>query len=303
MPDLGLGFNIDHVATLREARYRDWKRGLPPEPNVLDAARLAEQAGIDLITMHLREDRRHIQEADVRELSRSLSIPLNLEMAATAAMTRHALLFKPDEVCLVPENRQEITTEGGLDVVSDIPRLKGVIVGKLHKEKIEVSAFIDADLKQVDAAHRIGAQTIELHTGTYANATTPSARRKELARHAHAAARAHEIGLRVNAGHGLHYTNVREYIEDVPHLHTLNIGHAIVARAIFVGLNQAVAEMLELLASRGSGSRTRIEEAPQAYRTCKARAGPRIPSKKLQSPQLRPRVDLRARLDFRSRSH
>jgi pyridoxine 5-phosphate synthase len=244
MPQLGL--NIDHVATLREARYRHWKRGLAPEPNVLEAARLAEQAGVDAITVHLREDRRHIQEADVRELSRGILIPLNLEMAATPAMTRQALLIKPEEVCLVPESREEVTTEGGLDVAADERRLKGV-TQKLQSAKIEVSAFIDADLKQVEAAHRIGARSVELHTGTYANATTLRQRRKELARHGRAAAFAHEWGLRVNAGHGLHYCNVREYIEDVPHLHTLNIGHSIVSRAIFVGLNQAVSEMLKLL--------------------------------------------------------
>jgi len=247
MPELGL--NIDHVATLREARYRDWKKGLAPEPGVLEAARVAEKVGVDAITVHLREDRRHIQEADVKELSRVISIPLNLEMAATAAMTRHALIIKPEEVCLVPESREEVTTEGGLDVAGDIPRLKGVIA-KLHSAKIEVSAFIDADLKQVEAAHRVGAQTVELHTGTYANATTLRACRAELARHARAAAFAHEIGLRVNAGHGLHYSNVREYIEDVPHLHTLNIGRAIIARAVFVGLEKAIREMLVLLGSR-----------------------------------------------------
>jgi len=245
---LELGLNIDHVATLREARYRDWQRGLPPEPNLLDAARLAEQAGVAAITVHLREDRRHIQEADVRALSRVMVIPLNLEMA-TPAMTRQALLIKPEEICLVPESREEITTEGGLDVAADVLRLRGV-VRKLHIAKIEVSAFIDADLKQVEAAHRIGAQTVELHTGAYANATTLRARRKELARHGRAAALAHDIGLRVNAGHGLHYSNVREYIEDVPHLHTLNIGHSIISRAVFVGLHNAIAEMLELLDSR-----------------------------------------------------
>jgi pyridoxine 5-phosphate synthase len=246
MPELGL--NIDHVATLREARYRGWEKGLPPEPNVLSSARLAEQAGVDAITVHLREDRRHIQEADVRELSRSILIPLNLEMAATLAMVKQALLIKPEEVCLVPESREEITTEGGLDVAADTTRLKNIIA-KLHSGKIEVSAFVDADLKQVDAAHRMGAQTVELHTGAYANATTRATRRKELSRHARAAAHAHEIGLRVNAGHGLHYTNVREYIEDVPHLHTLNIGHSIISRALFVGLEQAIREMLELLGS------------------------------------------------------
>ncbi len=248
MPELGL--NIDHIATLREARYRGWKKGLPPEPGVLEAARMAEGAGADAITVHLREDRRHIQDADVRALSRAILIPLNLEMAATAAMTRYALLIKPEEVCLVPENRMEVTTEGGLDVAGDLSRLKGVIK-KLHTVKIEVSAFIDAELKQVAAAHHAGADTIELHTGGYANATTLKARQKELARHARAAAQAHELGLKVNAGHGLHYTNVREYIEDVPHLHTLNIGHSIISRAIFVGLEQAIREMLELIVSRG----------------------------------------------------
>jgi pyridoxine 5-phosphate synthase len=164
-------------------------------------------------------------------------------------MTKQALHFKPEEVCLVPESREEITTEGGLDVAIDVKRLKSVI-RKLHSAKIEVSAFIDAELKQVEAAHHVGAQTVELHTGAYANATTRSARRKELARHGRAAAFAHEAGLRVNAGHGLHYNNVREYIEDVPHLHTLNIGHAIISRALFVGLEQAIREMLELLGSR-----------------------------------------------------
>jgi pyridoxine 5-phosphate synthase len=247
MPELGL--NIDHVATLREARYRDWKSGLAPEPSVLETARLAEKAGVNAITVHLREDRRHIQEADVRDLARTLIIPLNLEMSATLTMTKQALRFKPEEVCLVPENRQEVTTEGGLDVKSDQARIKSVVT-KLRTVKIEVSAFIDADLKQVDASHHVGAQAIELHTGIYANATTLAARRKELARHARAAAHAHEAGLQVNAGHGLHYDNIREYIEDVPHLHTLNIGHSIISRAVFVGLEQAIREMLELLGSR-----------------------------------------------------
>lgn len=243
-----LGLNIDHVATLRQARYRDWEKGLAPEPNILQAARAAERAGVDAITVHLREDRRHIQDADVRALSRDILIPLNLEMAATPAMTRHALAVKPEEVCLVPESREEVTTEGGLDVVAEERRFKGV-VRKLRSARIEVSAFITADLAQVEAAHRVGAHCIELHTGTYANAVTLRERRKELARHARAAAHAHEMGLRVNAGHGLHYTNVREYLEDVPHLDTLNIGHSIISRAIFVGLDQAVREMRELMVS------------------------------------------------------
>lgn len=241
-----LGLNIDHVATLREARYRGWKRGLPPEPNVVQAALLAERAGAAQITVHLREDQRHIQDADVRELRRVLRCPLNLEMAATPAMSAYALRLKPAEVCLVPENRQEVTTEGGLDVASDLPRLRQV-TRQLQRAKIKVSAFIDPDLKQVDAAHAAGARVVELHTGAYANATSLAARKRELRRQGLAAAHAEALGLQVNAGHGLHYLNVREYIEDVPHLHTLNIGHAIVARALLVGLDRALAEMLNLL--------------------------------------------------------
>jgi len=247
MPALGL--NIDHVATLRQARYRGWKEGLPPEPDVLQAARVAQESGVDSVTIHLREDRRHIQDADVLQISKAILIPLNLEMAATEAMTRHAVEIGPEEVCLVPENREEVTTEGGFDLVSDLAHLKAVI-RELNAAKINVSAFIDADPAQIEAAHRIGAQCVELHTGAYANATNPRAREKELTRHARAAARAHDLGMRVNAGHGLHYTNVREYIEDVPHLHTLNIGHAIIARSIFVGLEKAILEMMGLLRQR-----------------------------------------------------
>jgi pyridoxine 5-phosphate synthase len=246
MPELG--FNIDHVATLREARYRNWKRGLAPEPSVLQTARVAEEVGVDQITVHLREDRRHIQESDVRELKRSLKIPLNLEMAATAAMTEQAIRFKPQEVCLVPENRQEITTEGGLNLVADLARLKKV-VGQLNRARIQVSVFIDPEIEQVDAAHRIGAKIVELHTGAYANATSDRQKHLELARHGRAAAHANDLGLRVNAGHGLHYSNVREFIEDVPHLHTLNIGHAIIARAILVGLDRALIEMMAIMRS------------------------------------------------------
>jgi pyridoxine 5-phosphate synthase len=212
-------------------------------------ALLAERAGVDSITVHLREDRRHIQEADVRELADSLAVPLNLEMAATPAMTRFALLLKPDEVCLVPENRQEVTTEGGLDLLSVMADVKAV-TRKLNRAGIDVSAFIDADPEQVEAAHRLGVQAVELHTGAYANATLLRDRRRELVRHGRAAAHAHELGLRVNAGHGLHYANVREYIEDVPHLHTLNIGHAIISHALCVGLSEAVNEMMSLLRER-----------------------------------------------------
>lgn len=246
MPKLGL--NIDHVATLRQSRYRDWKRGLPPEPRVVEAAQIAAQAGADSITVHLREDRRHIQDADVRDLSRAIKVPLNLEMAATTAMVREALRYRPQEICLVPESREEVTTEGGLDVAGDARRLR-TIVQKLRQAKIIVSAFIDADPKQIDAAHRIGAHGVELHTGAYANATTQRAHRAEIDRHTRAAVQAHGIGLQVNAGHGLHYSNVREYLEEVPHLDTLNIGHAIISRALFVGLERAVLEMKGLLSA------------------------------------------------------
>ncbi len=247
MPELGL--NIDHVATLREARYRGWKKGLAPEPSVLEAARLAQLAGAHAITVHLREDRRHIQDADVKALAKQIDLPLNLEMAATLPMVKQALLFAPEEACLVPENRMEVTTEGGLDVAGDLLRIR-TVVRKLNAAKIRVSAFIDADIAQVQAAHKAGVQMVELHTGVYANATTQKARRAELSRHARAAVTAHNLGLAVNAGHGLHYDNVREYIEDVPHLHTLNIGHAIIARAVFVGLEQAVRDMLDLIGNR-----------------------------------------------------
>jgi pyridoxine 5-phosphate synthase len=182
----------------------------------------------------------------VRELGRTLRVPLNLEMAATSAMVAQALRFKPREACLVPENREEITTEGGLNVIDDMKRLRKV-VRQLHGAKIIVSAFIDPDIGQIEAAHHCGAQVVELHTGAYANCTTVRTRNSELSRQARAAAHAHALGLQVNAGHGLNYTNVREYLEDVPHLHTLNIGHAIVSRAVLVGLDRAVAEMVSLL--------------------------------------------------------
>ena len=244
MPYLGL--NVDHVATLRQARYLDWKKGLPPEPSVLAAARLGEQSGAHSITVHLREDRRHIQDADVKALRKGLTTRLNLEMAATPAMLENALLYKPDEVCLVPEKRKEVTTEGGLDVVADEAHLKSFIA-TLRKAKIAVSLFIDPESAQIEAAERVGADIVELHTGAYANAITEKAKLKELARHGTAAHFASKLKLTVNAGHGLHYTNLRQYVDDVPNLHTLNIGHAIIARAVFVGLSRAVEEMCALM--------------------------------------------------------
>lgn len=244
MPKLGL--NVDHVATLRQARYRDLTHGLTPEPSVLTAALQAEKAGVHGITVHLREDRRHIQDADVKLLRRSLQTNLNLEMAVTPEMVRHALKTKPDEVCLVPENRAEVTTEGGLDVRRNLTRIKKAIL-PLKKAGIVISAFIAPDDEQIEAAAAIGADYIELHTGTFANAPTKRAQLAELKRHVHAEALAKGLGLKVNAGHGLHYSNVRLYLDALPLIDTLNIGHSIISRAVFVGLPIAVREMLALI--------------------------------------------------------
>jgi pyridoxine 5-phosphate synthase len=244
MPYLGL--NIDHVATLRQARYSGWKKGLPPEPSVLEAARIGIKAGARSITVHLREDRRHIQDQDVKDLRKGIPSRLNLEMAATPGMLKNALLYKPNEVCLVPEKRQEVTTEGGLDVARDKKRLKSFI-STLQKAKIAVSLFIDPDPDQIEAAEEVGANIIELHTGTYANATTQEAQDAELERHINAAEYAKQVKLIVNAGHGLHYSNLGTYLDAVPHLHTLNIGHAIISRAVVVGLQEAVEEIMALI--------------------------------------------------------
>jgi pyridoxine 5-phosphate synthase len=244
MPELGV--NIDHVATLRQARYRDYRRGSMPEPSILEAARLAERGGAAAITVHLREDRRHIQPEDVRLLRGAIRARLNLEMAVTAGMVREALRYRPDEVCLVPENRREVTTEGGLNVAGDLRRVKNA-TKKLTAKKIIVSAFIDPVREQVLAAAEVGAPCIELHTGAYANATTKKKRLMELRRHARAAELALELGLQVNAGHGLRLTNLTAYLQAVPGVETLNIGHSIVARALTIGLEEAVREFVRLI--------------------------------------------------------
>lgn len=241
-----LGLNVDHVATLRQARYRGATHGLPPEPSVLTAALQAEKAGAHGITVHLREDRRHIQDADVRLLRQKLRTSLNLEMAVTPEMVRHALKIKPDEVCLVPENRAEVTTEGGLDVKRSLARIRKSIL-PLKKAGILVSAFITPDEDQIRAAAAIGADYIELHTGTFANATSKRAQLAELKRHVRGYDLAVSLGLKVNAGHGLHYSNVKTYLRALPEVDTLNIGHSIISRAVFVGLDQAVREMLALI--------------------------------------------------------
>ena len=232
-----LGVNIDHVATLRQARGTAY-------PDLLAAALACERAGAHGITVHLREDRRHIQDDDVRLLRRSIATRLNLEMANAPDILARALEVKPQEVCLVPERRQELTTEGGLDVAGQRDALTPVVAA-LRAAGITVSLFIDPDARQVEAAAAIGAPTIELHTGAYAD-RAGAARAQELARLTEAAQRAHALGLVVNAGHGLSLENVDPVLA-IPHLDTLNIGHSIVCRALFVGLEQATREMLDKL--------------------------------------------------------
>lgn len=234
---IALGVNIDHVATLRQAR-----RAASPDP--LHAALLAEQWGADSITLHLREDRRHIQDRDVRAMRDALKTRMNLEMAATDEMVGIACELRPADVCLVPEKRQEVTTEGGLDVAASTARIRDVCA-RLASSGIRVSLFIDPDMAQIDAALRAGAPAVELHTGAYGEARD-AARAAELHRLAAAARHASASGLVVNAGHGLDYHNVQP-VAALPELAELNIGHAIVALAIFTGLGPAVAEMKRLM--------------------------------------------------------
>lgn len=237
---LQLGVNIDHIATLRQARYKTADSAPVIEPDVVTAAQEVEAAGAHGITVHLREDRRHIQDRDVRQLRQVLRTRLNLEMADTPAIVAIAEEIKPDEVCLVPEKRAELTTEGGLNVISAAASLRTTIA-RLRRAGIVVSLFIDPDADQIRAAADVGAQFIELHTGTYANSGAG-----ELPKLIAAAELAHKLGVRVNAGHGLNYQNTTG-IRAVPHLETLNTGHSIISRAVFVGLRQAVREMLALL--------------------------------------------------------
>lgn len=238
-----LGVNIDHCATVRQARYREYDRtvGGPVEPDPVAFATLAERAGADGITIHLREDRRHIQERDVWRLREVAQTRINLEMACTPAMTEFALKVRPESVCLVPENRAEVSTEGGLDVVGQRDRVRAVCEA-MREAGIIVSLFIDADAAQIDAAAELKAPWIELHTGAWANAYHGPRRAEEFARLVGGARQAHAAGLVVNAGHGINYVNVSE-IRAVPHLHEMNIGHSIVSRALFTGVEEAVREM------------------------------------------------------------
>ena len=229
-----LGVNIDHVATLRNARG-----GI--EPDVLKAALICEEYGATSITTHLREDRRHIKDNDVRLIKTNLKTKLNLEMAMTDEMQKIALELRPEAVCIVPEKRQEVTTEGGLDIAGQLSR--GIdFVKPLIDAGIEVSLFIDPDKKQVEAAHKTGAQFIELHTGAYANAYGTESEEKTFNDLKMAAEYAQSLGLTVNAGHGLNYSNVHR-MHEIKGLYELNIGHSIISRAIFVGLPEAIKEM------------------------------------------------------------
>jgi pyridoxine 5-phosphate synthase len=232
-----LGVNIDHVATLRQAR-------LTLYPSLVEAAAACEKAGAQGITIHLREDRRHIQDADVYTLRKTLKTRMNLELANTPEIIAIALQVKPDEVCMVPERREELTTEGGLDVAGQQQALAPV-VAELTRAGIAVSMFIAPDLRQVEASAAIGAPYIELHTGAYAEQTGP-AREAELQRLIQAAQHAHTLGLKVNAGHGLTLENVTPILA-LPHLDTLNIGHSIVCDALFIGLYEATRAMLAKL--------------------------------------------------------
>ncbi len=233
---LNLGVNVDHVATVRQAR------GVP-YPSPLEAALICEKAGAWGITAHLREDRRHMNDADMVELQGAVQ-KLNMEMAATEEMVSIATELKPYSSCLVPEKREELTTEGGLNVIGDLDSLKDS-VASLQSAGIIISIFIDPDKKQLDAAKELNAEYVELHTGSFAN-TNGEVAEKELQRLIEAAKHAKNIGLKVNAGHGIDYVNI-EGILRIPHLCELNIGHSIVSRAVIVGMHQAVAEMFNLM--------------------------------------------------------
>jgi pyridoxine 5-phosphate synthase len=247
--DLLLGVNIDHVATLRQARGTRY-------PDPIQAAIEAEQAGADLVTLHLREDRRHIQERDVEMLRGILLTRMNLEMAVTDGMLAIAERIRPADCCLVPERREELTTEGGLDVAGQHSRIAEACA-RLGGAGVRVSLFIDADPRQVEAAAHAGAPAIEIHTGHYADAGEEAARAAELRRIAEAVSAGLSAGLQVNAGHGLNYHNVAR-IAALPQVRELNIGHAIVARAVFTGLQEAVREMKRLMREARAAPRTAL---------------------------------------------
>lgn len=240
-----LGVNIDHIATLRQARYATMLDSFNVEPSVLDAAYAAQRGGADSITLHVRGDRRHMQDADALSVRESVALPLNLEMGNTPEMVDFALRLKPDYICMVPEKREEITTEGGLDAVFYEKELAPTMA-RMAENGIQVSLFIDPETAQVEAAARLGAPMIELHTGCFANHAGKE-RTAELARLKRAAEMAHSLGILVNAGHGINYQNLEQLLAGVPYLHELNIGHTIVSRALFVGMEQAVREIRQAI--------------------------------------------------------
>ncbi len=244
-PFIDLGVNIDHVATLRNARGTRY-------PDPLQAALMAEEAGADAITLHLREDRRHIKDADVRAIRPQLGTRMNLESAVTAEMLDFACSIKPHDACLVPERRTEVTTEGGLDVVRYFSQIKAA-VAQLQQEGIRVSLFIDADAEQIQAAAEVGAPVIELHTGRYADASALAEQARELERIQAGVQQGMKRGLKVNAGHGLHYTNVQA-IAAIADIAELNIGHAIVSQAIFCGWQKAVSDMKAIMVQARLGA-------------------------------------------------
>ncbi|MDG1356690.1 MAG: pyridoxine 5'-phosphate synthase [Akkermansiaceae bacterium] len=239
-----LGVNIDHVATLRQARYSGMLASPNAEPSPLQAADDALLGGADSITVHVRGDRRHMQEFDAFEIRNQINLPLNFEMGNTPEMVAMVMRLKPDFVCLVPETREEVTTEGGLDVAGLFDSLKNT-VSQLQQEGIKVSMFIDPDEYQVEASCRIGAEMIELHTGCFANAVDQD-RKVEAERLRIAATLGHEVNLQVNAGHGINLQNLPELLT-VPHLSELNIGHSLIARSVRVGLTESVKEMREAM--------------------------------------------------------
>jgi len=251
MGTLRLGVNIDHIATLRQARYATMPASKNAEPDPIAAASICERAGAHGITAHLRSDRRHVQDRDMERLRANVMTKLNFEMGNTAEILDVAIRIRPDEVCLVPEKRAEVTTEGGLDAISNRRELFNTIQ-RLHANGIRVSLFIDPDEKQVDCAAELGAEMIELHTGKLANAFTEKVEAQELDRLCQCANHAFASKLQVNAGHGINYQNIA-LIHKIPHLTELNIGHAIVSRAIFAGWENAVREMLALMENYQGG--------------------------------------------------
>jgi len=246
-PHILLGVNVDHCATVRQARYRAHAldHGDEVEPDCVAFALACEAAGADGITMHLRDDRRHVQDSDIQRAHTQIATRLNLEMACTQEMVDYALKLKPDSVCLVPESREEITTEGGLDVVGQKSRV-GEVVAAMSEAGIVTSLFIDPDPAQIEMSAELKSPWIELHTGAYANAYFHDGRKHELDTLRSGSELAHSLGLTVNAGHGINYANIAEVIT-LPHLHELNIGHSIISRALFVGVEQAVREMKAFL--------------------------------------------------------